>query len=159
MPEAAPAGRTRARRPLRRLVAEVARFGLVGGSGVGVNIAAFNLFHEVVGVPTLRSGVLATCTAIATNYLGFRYYAYRERRSVRLTREGALFALFSVIGLVVENGVLYVGTALLGWDTAIDGNVLKVAGMVAGVAVRFCTYRTWVFPRSREAAEGEMSAE
>ncbi|MFR9676905.1 GtrA family protein [Streptomyces sp. TR02-1] len=64
------------------------RFTVVGGLGVAVNIAVFNVFRQFVGFSTLWSGVLATCTAIATNYSGFRYYAYRGRRSRRMASEG-----------------------------------------------------------------------
>lgn len=130
---------------LRRIAREVAKFGAVGGIGVLVNLLVFNLVRHVTDLQVVRAGVIATVVAIACNYLGFRYFAYRDRDKTRRTRELTLFLLFSVIGLVVENGVLYVATYGFGWDTPLQNNVFKFVGIGVATLFRFWSYRTWVF--------------
>ncbi|MFR0355577.1 GtrA family protein [Streptomyces sediminimaris] len=140
-------------RPSRRsLTGEIARFGAVGGLGVVVNFAVFNACHALTSLPVVRCGVIGTGVALLVNYLGFRYFAYRDRDKRRPARQFTLFAVFSVIGLVIENGVLYAATYWCGWDTAVQNNLFKALGLALATAFRFAMYRTWVF-RPRDPGE------
>ncbi|MGW2262405.1 GtrA family protein [Streptomyces sp. NPDC001780] len=136
-------GALRAR--LDRLVREVVKFGAVGGAGLLVNLLVFNLVRHVTELPVVRASVLATVVAIAFNYLGFRYFTYRDRDKTRRTKELTLFLLFSVVGLVIENGVLYTATYGFGWDTPLQSNVFKFLGIGVATLFRFWSYRSWVF--------------
>ncbi|MDX3534051.1 GtrA family protein [Streptomyces sp. MB09-01] len=142
---------------VRGLVREVAKFGAVGGLGVLVNLGVFNLIRHTTDLQVVRASVIATVVAIATNYLGFRYFAYRDRATSGRTRELVLFAAFSGIGLVIENGVLYTATYGFGWDGSVASNVFKFIGIGTATVFRFWSYRTWVFkalPEARPEAAG-----
>ncbi|MFE3830000.1 GtrA family protein [Streptomyces sp. NPDC059092] len=128
-----------------RLVREAAKFGAVGGMGLLVNLLVFNLVRHTTELPVVRASVLATVVAIAFNYVGFRYFTYRDRDKSRRTRELTLFLLFSVVGLVIENGVLYAATYGFGWDSPLQSNVFKFLGTAIATLFRFWSYRTWVF--------------
>lgn len=140
-----------------KLYREIAKFGMVGASGFVVNLAVFNLIRSVTEWQTVRASVLATVVAILSNYLGLRYFAYRNRdqedRNSR-RKELTLFLLFSAIGLVIENSVLYATTYGLGYDGTLATNVSKFLGIGVATLFRFWSYRTWVFrtPGSRRAA-------
>ncbi|CAM5624046.1 GtrA family protein [Streptomyces avidinii] len=141
---------------VRGLVREVAKFGAVGGLGVLVNLGVFNLIRNTTDLQVVRASVIATVVAIATNYIGFRYFAYRDRAKSGRTRELALFAVFSGIGLVIESGVLYTATYGFGWDGPVASNVFKFIGIGTATVFRFWSYRTWVFralPAPVEATE------
>jgi putative flippase GtrA len=129
---------------VRALWREVVKFGAVGGAGLVVNFAAFNLLLHLGARPG-RAGVAATALAIVFNYVGFRYFTYRDRDRGHRTREMTLFLLFSAVGLVIENGVLFVATYGLGWDTPLQNNVFKFVGVGVATLFRFWSYRTWVF--------------
>ncbi|MFD3679561.1 GtrA family protein [Streptomyces sp. NPDC058613] len=149
---------------VRDLVREVAKFGAVGGLGVLVNLGVFNLIRHTTDLQVVRASVIATVVAIATNYLGFRYFAYRDRAQSGRTRELTLFAAFSAIGLVIENGVLYTATYGFGWDGPVASNVFKFVGIGTATVFRFWSYRTWVFkalpeaPAAPEPAPGPAAA-
>ncbi|MFC9298664.1 GtrA family protein [Streptomyces sp. NPDC057011] len=136
----------------RALVREVAKFGAVGGLGVLVNLGVFNLIRHTTDLQVVRASVIATVVAIATNYIGFRYFAYRDRAKSGRTRELVLFAAFSAIGLVIENGVLYTATYGFGWDGPVATNVFKFIGIGTATVFRFWSYRTWVFKALPPAA-------
>ena len=131
-----------------KLYREIAKFGMVGASGFVVNLAVFNLIRTVTDWQTVRASVLATVVAILSNYLGLRYFAYRNReqedRNSR-RKELTLFLLFSAIGLVIENSVLYATTYGFGWDSTLATNVSKFLGIGVATLFRFWSYRTWVF--------------
>ncbi|TBO56839.1 GtrA family protein [Streptomyces kasugaensis] len=130
---------------LRRLVRELAKFGTVGGLGVLVNLGAFNLCRAVTDLAVVRCSVIATVVAIAFNYLGLRYFAYRDRDGGGRAKELTLFAVFSAIGLVIENGVLYTATYAFDWNSPLQNNIFKFLGIGIATLFRFWTYRTLVF--------------
>ncbi|MEX0171645.1 GtrA family protein [Streptomyces sp. LMG1-1-1.1] len=143
---------------LDRLTREFAKFGAVGGLGVLVDLGVFNLVRSVTDLPVVRASVIATVVAIGFNYLGFRYFTYRDRDKSRRTREMTLFLVFSVIGLVIQNGLLYAATYGFGWDTPLQSNFFKFFGIGVGTVFRFWSYRTWVFrampdPEEKEAVQ------
>ncbi|MER5396756.1 GtrA family protein [Streptomyces sp. NPDC002599] len=133
---------------VRRLVLEVARFSVVGGSGVAVNILFFNLaLHGLAWAP-MAATVVASCVAMGTNYLGFRYFAYRDRAS-RTRRQIALFFAFSGLGVAMESVLFYAGYHGLGMSGPLGSNIAKALSIVLASAFRFVVYRTWVFQHAR----------
>ncbi|MET9733053.1 GtrA family protein [Streptomyces sp. NPDC006458] len=139
----APPGALRLR--IDHLLREVAKFGAVGGAGLLVNLGVFNLVRSVTDLQVVRASVVATVAAIVFNYIGFRYFTYRDRDKSGRTREMTLFIVFSAIGLVIENGVLYAATYGLGWDSPVQNNVFKFLGIGVATLFRFWAYRSWVF--------------
>ncbi|MEU1491271.1 GtrA family protein [Streptomyces sp. NPDC005776] len=138
------------------LAREVAKFGVVGAVGLVVNIAVSNLLWRYTDIPTVRAGLMATFVAILFNYVGFRYWTYRDRDKTGRTRELTLFLLFSAVGAVIETGVLYAATYGFGWDTPVQSNVFKIVGIGIATLFRFWSYRTWVF---RALPDKDVSAE
>ncbi|MER6053331.1 GtrA family protein [Streptomyces sp. BHT-5-2] len=150
--------RSALRSRLEGLVREVVKFGAVGGAGVVVNFAVFNLVRHLTELPVVRASIVATVVATGTNYIGYRYFAYRDRDKQGRTKELTLFLLFSVVGLVIENGILYAATYGFGWDSPLQSNVFKFLGIGIATLFRFWSYRTWVF-RALPAREAVQTAE
>ncbi|GGM05189.1 membrane protein [Streptomyces fumigatiscleroticus] len=146
------------RQRLDRAVREAAKFGAVGGAGLLVNLLVFNLVRHATDLQVVRASVVATVVAIVFNYLGFRYFTYRDRDKSGRTKEMTLFLLFSAAGLVIENGVLYTATYGFGWDSPLQSNVFKFLGIGIATLFRFWSYRTWVF-RAMPAREAVARAE
>ena len=130
---------------LDRLAREAVKFGAVGGAGLLVNLLVFNLVRHTTGLPVVRASILATVVSIIFNYIGFRYFTYRDRDKSGRTKELTLFLLFSAVGLVIENGILYTATYGFGWDTPLQSNVFKFVGIGVATLFRFWSYRSWVF--------------
>ncbi|AZM46380.1 hypothetical protein DMB38_11625 [Streptomyces sp. WAC 06738] len=133
----------------------MAEFAAVGGIGVLVNLAVFNLVRNSTELPVVRCSMIATAVAIIFNYIGFRYFTYRDRDKTRPPREFTLFLVFSAAGLVIENGLLYVATYGFDWDTPLQNNIFKFLGIGVASLFRFWSYRSWVFravPAARPAA-------
>ncbi len=144
---------------LERLAREIAKFGAVGAIGFVVNLIVFNICVHGFGLAVVRSGVIATAVAIATNYVGNRYWTYRDTDKSRRSRELSLFLLFSGIGLVIENGILALSHYGLGLTSSLADNIAKnVIGLGIGTVFRFWSYRTWVF-QSLPAREAVQTAE
>ncbi|MFG2783317.1 GtrA family protein [Streptomyces prunicolor] len=131
--------------PFKRLAREVAKFGAVGVVGTVVNFAVSNLLWHLTSLQAVRANVIATIVAIACNYVGFRYFTYRDRDKSARTKELSLFLAFSLVGLVIENGILFAAIYGFGWDSSLQRNVFKVLGIGIATLFRFWSYRSWVF--------------
>ncbi|MFF1375692.1 GtrA family protein [Streptomyces sp. NPDC058308] len=129
---------------LRRLALEVVKFGVVGGSGVAVNLVVFNLLLHGLSSGPMTATVLASCVAMGTNYLGFRFFAYRDRAS-RTKRQIALFFAFSGIGVAMESVLFYAAYQGADMSGPLGSNIAKALSIVLASAFRFLVYRTWVF--------------
>ncbi|WP_030623985.1 GtrA family protein [Streptomyces sclerotialus] len=151
-------GRSALRSRLRLLAREIVKFGAVGGAGVLVNLVVFNLVRHTTELPVVRAGIVATVVAILFNYVGFRYFTYRDRDKSGRTKELTLFVFFSAVGLVIENGILYATTYWCGWNTPLQNNVFKFLGIGIATLFRFWSYRSWVF-RALPAKEAVETAE
>lgn len=125
-------------------VREVLHFGAVGGSGVVVNFAVFNLLLHGLAWRAMVATAVASLVAMGTNYLGFRFFAYRDREA-RTHQQIVLFFVFSAIGVAMESGLFYVGYHGLGLHGPLDSNAVKAVSIVLASAFRFLVYRTWVF--------------
>ncbi|MEU5316029.1 GtrA family protein [Streptomyces sp. NPDC021056] len=129
---------------VRRIVREVVNFGVVGGSGVVVNFLVFNVLLHGLGRRAMVATVLASLVAMGTNYLGFRFFTYRDR-DTRTRQQVVLFFVFSAIGVAMESGLFYVGYHGLGLHGPLASNAVKATSIVLASAFRFLVYRTWVF--------------
>ncbi|MFF4502495.1 GtrA family protein [Streptomyces sp. NPDC001401] len=143
---------------LRRLAHEVAKFGAVGAAGTIVNFGVSNLLWHLTSLQAVRANVIATVVAIACNYVGFRYFTYRDRDKGDRAKELTLFLAFSAVGLVIENGILYAAIYGFGWESSLERNIFKVVGIGIATLFRFWSYRTWVF-KALPAHEAVTSAE
>ncbi|MGW6919092.1 GtrA family protein [Kitasatospora sp. NPDC054939] len=137
---------------LRGISGEVLKFAVVGLSGVVVNFLVFWVCLNGLGLASLRSNVAATLVAITTNYLGYRYWLYRDRDAASRKREITLFLLFSGAGMLIETGVLGFSVYVLGLNSHFQQLAAKVFGLGLGTVFRFVSYRTWVFKALPEAA-------
>ncbi|MCX5200801.1 GtrA family protein [Streptomyces sp. NBC_00237] len=155
-------GGTTLRTRLEQLAREVAKFGAVGGLGLLVNMAAFNVLRHTTDLQVVRASLVATVIAALFNYVGFRYFTYRDRDKSGRTKELTLFLIFTAVGAVIENGLLYVATYAFGWNTPLQSNFFKVFGIGVATLFRFWSYRTWVFktlPAKEAVAQAERFLE
>ncbi|MFC1414661.1 GtrA family protein [Streptacidiphilus sp. N1-12] len=140
---------------LRRLINELAKFGVVGIVGVVVQLVVLVPLLDVM--QTVRANIVATLIAIASNYVGYRYWVYRDADKKTRSREIMLFLLFSGIGLVVQNGVLYALTYGLDMKSKLASLAFTIIGIGVATLFRFWSYRTWVF-KAVPAADPSLAA-
>ncbi|MFD0259988.1 GtrA family protein [Kitasatospora indigofera] len=137
---------------------EVVKFGIVGLIGVVVNFGVSNAVLHLTGWAPVRCSVIGTAVAIAANYLGYRYWVYRDSDAASRRREITLFLIFSGIGMLIENGTVWFSTYTLGLHGTLAYNVSKAVGTGLGTLFRFFSYRTWVFKAIPEVAKPEEAA-
>lgn len=127
-------------------IAEVAKFGFVGGAVAIVDIGGNSLLHIVLGVGPLTSTVIATFVATSLAFLGNRYWTWRHRDRTGLAREYFLFFVMNGIALLIR--ILCTGFTVytLKLDSPLAYTIsTNVVGVGLGTLFRFWAYRKWVF--------------
>lgn len=136
-------------------LADLIRFGMVGGLGFVVDVGVFNLLRVTVldsgqnGEPVIAK-VIALLAAIAVNWAGNRWWAFRDRRGDRMTREALSFLALGLASSLVSLVCLVLSHYVLGLTSALADNIsANVVGVALGSAIRFAVIRGVIFAQPR----------
>ena len=141
----------RLRAAARALIAQLAKFGVVGGVAYVIDVGLFNLL-SYVGSPPLLDGqpllakIVSTGVATVVAWLGNRYWTFRHSRRPDRAREFVLYLGMCMIGLLIALSCLWVLHYVLGFTSPLADNIsANVIGLAAGTAFRFWAYKRFVF--------------
>jgi putative flippase GtrA len=140
------------RQRLTELVPELARFGVVGATGAVIDLGGAAYLHGALGIGPLSAKALSITVATLVTYLGSRFWTFRHRVNQALLREGTLFVLLNVVGLVIAEVVIATTTYGLGYKSALAYNAASVLGTGLGTIFRYFAYKKWVFLAAPAAA-------
>ncbi len=151
---------------MRSLVAQFARFGVVGAIGFVIDTTIFTLLivtvlsDDVVHEGPLIAKVISTTVAILFNWMGNRLWTFRAHRGRQLIREGIEFGIVSLGGMAIGLGCLWVSHYALGFTSEVaDVISSNVIGLGLGTLFRFTLYRVWVFAPHRGEPEPALFPE
>lgn len=121
------------------LLAQAARFGIVGLAATLVHLAVAWLAHHLAGLVPLAANTLGFLSAFAFSYLGHFYWTFGQRTGhpVRLPR----FLVVSATGFALTNLITWVTTSFAGAS-------FDLALVIILVAVPLTTWtlsRLWAF--------------
>lgn len=128
----------------------------MGGIGFVIDVGLFNLLrtgafgddHFFQGA--IGAKIVSTSVAIVFNWVGNRYWTFREHRRHDLVREFAEYAVVAIGGLLIGLLCLWVSHHLLGFTSLLADNIsANVVGLALGTAFRFLLYRFWVWGHHR----------
>jgi putative flippase GtrA len=147
---------------LRRLTAELAKFGTVGVVAYVVDVGTYNLLvfgggegplHDKPLTAKTIAGVLATLVA----YGGNRQWTFRDRDRRGVLREYAMFLGVNAVALGITLLPLAVSRYVLDLRGPLADNIsANIFGVALGTLFRFVAYRTWVFPHPEASADGAV---
>lgn len=117
---------------LRPRSLNVARFGIVGATGLGVNQVALAVFTEFLGVYYLASAILATQVSSSWNFLGTEHWVFRGRKSKgSMLQRYVSFMGLNNITLLIRIPLLWLLTDLAGinylWSNAVTLGAIFLA--------------------------------
>ena len=137
-------------RPLHRRVAhglkkpenwrQLVRFGVVGGSGYVVNLAAYALALHGLGLDYRVSAVVAFLVAVMNNFLWNRRWTFRVRHG-RRRFQAARFLTVSVVTFLITLGLL----TLLVETAGVAELPAQAIAVIAGLPLNFLGQKLWSF--------------
>ena len=99
--------------PTNNWMLQLFRYGFVGGVAFAVDYGTlFGLTHYA-GVPYLWSAAIAFILGLVTNYLISISWVFQHSGKMRVWQEFVCFAIIGVIGLGLNELIMYVGTDMM----------------------------------------------
>lgn len=100
--------------PSDNVLEQFVRYLVVGGLAFVVDVGLLFLITELLGVHYLVSATVAFSAGLTTNYILSIFWVFSTRRIANANIEFAIFALVGVIGLGLNDLILWVVTDLGG---------------------------------------------
>jgi putative flippase GtrA len=154
---------TGAYRRFAGLIAELAKFGVIGVIAAVVDLGGAAYLHGVLGVGPLTAKAIAIAAATVVSYVGNRFWTFRHRANHALIREWIVFVVLNLIGLLIAEATIGLTYYVLGLHGPVAYNLASVTGTGLGTVFRYWSYKKWVFlapapdgpgPQAREQLSG-----
>lgn len=101
-------------KPTNNVLVQLIRYGFVGGVAFVADYGSLFVFTEYLGVHHLVSAALAFVIGLTINYLLSISWVFAQAASGNRWVEFLVFAIIGVIGLGLNELIIYVGTDLCG---------------------------------------------
>ena len=99
---------------MKQLIAQFAKFGVVGVIAFVIDYGLLVLLTEVFGVNYLISATISFIVSVIFNYVASMRYVFTHKEDMSRRREFIIFVVLSVIGLIINDAMMWAGVDLLG---------------------------------------------
>lgn len=123
------------------------KFATVGAIGMVVDLTLLNLLVKAVGLPLLLANAISFTAAVISNFTWNRLWTFPESRQRPLASQLGKFALVNIIGLAINEVVLWVayqGTQLFLPDP-LDYNAAKILAIGVVLFWNYGVNRIWTY--------------
>lgn len=97
---------------LKELIIQFIKFSIVGGTCFLIDYLLLAFCHEILGVEVLISSAISFSVSVVANYLLSMRFVFKSKISNR-RREFIIFVTLSVIGLALNQLLMYIGVDIL----------------------------------------------
>ena len=119
-----------------KLVAQIMKFGVVGVIAFFIDFGVMVFLTEVFGMNPVASATISFTVSVVFNYLASMRYVFQHREGMSRTREFAIFVVLSVIGLAINDALMWAGTELASFDYRLVKIVATAVVMVWNFVTR-----------------------
>lgn len=130
---------------MKQLITQFLKFGIVGGLSFVIDYGIMVLLKEVFGVYYLAAAFISFSVSVIFNYVCSMRYVFVSREDISKKREFITFVILSVIGLGINELVMWITVDKLPVDQILSidkDKVYLVAKLVATVVVTFWNFVT-----------------
>lgn len=99
---------------MKKLFAQLVKFGIVGVIAFVIDYGLMVLLTEVCGVDYLISATISFVVSLIFNYCASMKYVFQHKEGMTRRREFIIFVVLSVIGLGLNDAIMWLGTGLCG---------------------------------------------
>lgn len=123
--------------PMRRLVAQLMKFGVVGIIAFVIDYGVMVALTELLGLNPVLSATISFTVSVVFNYVASMRYVFTHRDGMSRRREFVIFVVLSVIGLGLNDLLMWLGTDTIG----IDYRIVKIGATAIVMVYNFVTRR------------------
>ncbi len=101
---------------LKKLIAQFMKFGVVGVIAFFIDFGVMVFLTEVFGMNPILSAAISFVVSVVFNYVASMRYVFKHKEELSKRTEFIIFVILSVIGLGINELVMWVGVDLLVWN-------------------------------------------
>ena len=135
---------------MRRLFEQLVKFGVVGVLAFVIDYGVLMLLSQVLGVNAVLAAAISFCVSVVFNYLASMRFVFTHRDDLSTTHELLIFVVLSVIGLGINELIMWVGTSSFG-DSGLVVTVVKIAATAIVMTWNFVSRKLWLDGGAKEA--------
>ena len=98
---------------MKKLFAQLMKFGVVGFMAFLIDYGLLAFCTEILHINYLVSATIGFTVSVVFNYLASMRYVFTHKDGMSRRREFIIFVVLSVIGLAINNVILWAGVELL----------------------------------------------
>ena len=102
---------------MKKLINQILKFGVVGGIAFVIYYGILFLLAKVIGLNELISAAISFIISLTFNYFLSTKWVFEAKKQT--PKEVIIFVLLSVVGLGINEVLIYLGTKKLGIDVMI----------------------------------------
>lgn len=127
----------------KTLIEQVLKFGIVGFAAFVVDYGVLMLLSQFLGMNAVLASGISFVVSCTFNYLASMRYVFRHREGMSKRREFTIFVALSVVGLAINELVMWAGTAMAG-ESALAITVTKVIATAVVMVWNFLSRKRWL---------------
>ncbi len=124
---------------MQKLLAQIMKFGVVGVIATVIDFGIMNLLHYGLGLNILIANTSGFIISLIFNYLASMKYVFAHKEGMS-RREFIIFVVLSVIGLVLNDGIVLALNAGLG----LEANIAKICATALVMVYNFVTRKIFL---------------
>lgn len=142
---------------MKHLIQQFMKFGVVGVAAFVIDYGLMVALTELAGVEYLLSATISFTVSVIFNYLASMRCVFTHKEGLSRRREFIIFVVLSVIGLLINDGLMWVGTSLLG----ISYLITKIGATAIVMVYNFITRKKFLDagPTAEEAFAADDAGE
>ena len=125
---------------MKKLIAQFMKFGVVGFIAFFIDYGLFALLSEVFGVNYLIANTIGFTVSVIFNYLASMRYVFTHKDDLSRTKEFIIFVVLSIIGLGLNDLLMFLGVDLLG----LHGLFMKIVATAIVMVYNFVTRKIFL---------------
>ena len=98
---------------VEKLIAQFMKFGVVGVIAFCIDYGLLIFCTEVLHINYLVSATIGFTVSVIFNYLASMRFVFKHKEDMSRRREFIIFVVLSVIGLLINNGLMWAGVEML----------------------------------------------
>ena len=127
---------------MRKLIEQIMKFGVVGIIAFIIDYGLMVILTEFFQVNYLVSATISFTVSVIFNYVASMRYVFTHKEDMSKTKEFVIFVVLSVIGLIINNVLMFVGVEMLPWPAWLSTHAYMIVKIFATGVVMIWNFVT-----------------
>ena len=123
-----------------RLLNQICKFGVVGVVAFFIDYGVMILLTELFLINPVASATISFIVSVVFNYIASMRFVFQHKEGMSKRKEFMIFVVLSVIGLIINDGLMYAGTTM----ASMDYRIVKIGATAIVMVWNFVTRKLFL---------------